>query len=241
MNSLKNTFIFIVSDTGGTPILNVPEIPSDRINILCSMASAIDGIASTIQEEGVSIGSIHIGNQKLLHMKRKKLVFLLVLPKDIDTDTALKMLRELAERFIELFGEDPDEAKSVALFDPNTAEEFKRGVISVLMEAAREHAPEHFDMLLEELFTMLKSRGADVSGISTKFVPANVPFIAGGCDISKIKDDLDSKILSICDGRKTVQEIAKELNIPASEVYKRLAKLNKKGYVKWKIVYRLVV
>ncbi len=227
MNNLKNTFIFIVSDTGGTPILSVPEIPYDRINIMCSMVSVIDSIASTIQREEASISSFHISDQRLLCMRRKKLVFLLILPMGIDTDIALKILRDLTERFIKLFGEDPDEARSVTLFDAGTTEEFKRGVMGVLMNVVTEHAPEYFDVLLEELFTVLKGEGADVSKISAKFVLANVPFIVEGRDISKVKDDLDSKILGICDGRKTVQEIAKELSIPASEVYKRLAKLNK--------------
>jgi len=231
--------MFVVSDIGGAPILSVPEIPSDRTNILCSMVSVIDSITGAIHRD-VEEGSIDTGNRRLLHIKRKNLVFLLLLPKDIDTDVGFRVLRELSKKFIELFGDDPDEARGTTLFDAEAVESFKKDVMSVLMDTVRDFAPEYLDVFLEELFLLLKSRGADVSRISAKFVPANVPFIVEGCDISKVKDDLDSRILSICDGRKTVQEIAGELNISASAVYKRLAKLNKKGYVNWRIVYRLV-
>lgn len=240
MNNSKVMFIFVVSDIGGAPILSVPEVSSDRINVLCSMTSVIDCLTSTIYGEGVSIGSIDVGNRRLLHMKRENLVFLLLVPKDIDADVAFRMLRELAEKFIELFGEDLDEARGITLFNAEAVESFKKEVMGVLMDVVQEFAPGHLDVFLEELFALLKSRGADVSEVQAKFIPANVPFIVEGRDISKVKDDLDSKILSTCDGRKTVQEIAEELNVPASEVYKRLAKLGKKGYVRWKIVYRLV-
>ena len=235
----KNNFLFVVSDVGGVPILSIPEVPSDELNILTIMTSVLDSLASVAYGDDFFVGSVDTSNRRLIYIKKKNLVFMLLLPRKVDSDVASSTLKELAEKFVELFGDDPDDIRGVLLFRTETLNSFQRDVVNMLMDIIRELAPEHLGAFLEELFALLKSRGIDVSRVESKFEPVSVPYIINDNMRKKVKDDLDRRILELCDGKKTAREIADALDVSPAEVYERLAKLQKKGIIGWKIAYRL--
>lgn len=235
----KNGCIFVVSDTGGTPLISVPELSSSELNLLTTMTSVIDSIASVVYQGEISVGALDTSERKLLYIKHKNLVFMLLLPRDVDVSVASSTLKELAKRFMDLFGDDPDDVRGVLLFNAETVEEFQKDVINMLMDIIREMAPEHLDAFLEELFALLKSRGIDVSRVSARFIPISVPYLVDSRKLEKIRDEEAKKIAELCDGRRTVKEIAKQAGISECEAYQLLAKLEKKGVINWKVVYRL--
>ncbi len=233
---MQATFTFIVLDEGGTPLLSVPSMDSEKLNIITAFIFAIEGLSKILDKESESY-VFYTSNHLTAYMKHQKLIFVLITSRDIGEKTALDMLKDLASIFIDRYGEDPDEIRGAIMMSRIDVEKFEEQVINIAGKYVNNVRAMEGVNYFEEMLQELQRRGLLGEKLSKLVILANVPILRDKKALDKEKDDTRRKILVLCDGSRTIDEITKLVGMPKIMVMKILTELQKKGIVEIKTKY----
>ena len=170
-------------------------------------------------------------------MKHQKLIFVLITSRDIGEKTALDMLKDMASIFTDRYGEDPDEIRGAIMMSRMDVERFKEQVINAAEKYVNNVRVAEGVDYFEEMLQELQRRGLLGEKLSKLVILVNVPILRDKKALDREEDDTRRKILVLCDGSRTIDEITKLVGMPKIMVMKILAELQKKGIIEIKTKY----
>ena len=226
-------FNYIVLDEGGTPILSVPPMDSEKLNMVSAFIFAIEGLSKVLDKES-KFHVFYTGHHITVYMRHHNLIFVLITSRDVGENVASRILKDLAETFLEKYGDDPDAIRGALVMGKFDNEEFMELVMDVAERYVNNIKITEEIGFFEDMLQELHERGLIDERLRKFVVLVNVPVLKDPKAVSKEKNEIKKKVMSLCDGSRTIDEIAKKLGLPKIKVMSILTELQRKGVVEIK-------
>lgn len=198
--------------------------------MITSLLSAGGGLSETLTGKG-EISYLEAGGICLLNKKVGSIELALVTPKDVERSKSEEVLSVLAKEFVDKFGSDRDKIqKRVIRGEKKGFPEFASHVTELFVDKFGSSAYFQFREVVENLYSELDSKGAELDEIASYFTPVQVPVLKDEKVVEKQKG-FSEKLLKLCNGENSTREIAEKLDVSRAKVMRVLSKFNKSNAV----------
>lgn len=235
----KFNITFLVLGEGGTPLCILPERTDEKTTVLTSLISASGGLSETLAGKN-DVFYLESGNVYLLRKKIKKLSFVLIAPKNVEKTKAEEILTTLSEEFGNRYGFNLNEIQKKLMRGEIDFTEFHSFATEYLIEKVGTTTYYQFKEFIEELHSKLRAEGVSVENVSKHFTQVQVPILTDKKIIKKEEPNA-RKLLKLCTGDHSIEDITNKLGLPRIQVMKTLSKFKKKGKIRFETEFRLQI